>query len=86
MYITNGTWLVNLLLNKLMKWKAHQELAPKWSPFKSIMIQKMDAILHLHQEHSAKVHGTTENIHTRLENIKTRLSLRNLQDPDEGDP
>jgi len=49
------------------------------------MIQKMDAMLHLHQEHSAKVHSSLENITTWLENIKTRLTLSNLLNPDEDE-
>ena len=39
------------------------------------MIQKMDAILHLHQEHSVDVHSSLKNIQTRLSNIEARLSL-----------
>ena len=44
------------------------------------MIQKMDAILHLHQEHSAEVHSSLENIQTRLTNIEARLSLNDLDE------
>ena len=36
--------------------EAQQELAHQWNCFESLMIQKMDAILHLHQEHQAEVH------------------------------
>jgi len=43
------------------------------------MIQKMDVILHLHQEHQAKVHSSLENTTTRLGNIEIRLSLSNLK-------
>ena len=57
---------------------AQHELAPQWSPFESLMIQKMDAMLHLHQEHLVKVHISLENINTRLKNRETKLSLRNL--------
>jgi len=49
------------------------------------MIQKLDAILHLHQEHQAEVHSSLENITTRHENIETRLSLSNLLTPDEDE-
>ena len=57
-----------------------QQAAPQWSPFESLMIQKMDAILHLHQEHSAEVHSNLESIQTRLTNIEARLSLNDLDD------
>jgi len=49
------------------------------------MIQKMDGMLHLHQEHSADVHNTLENITTRLENTKIRLTLSNLLNPDKDE-
>jgi len=49
------------------------------------MIQKMDVILHLHQEHQAKVHSSLERIATRLENIETRLSIGNLLNQDEDE-
>ena len=42
--------------------QAEEQAAPQWSPFESLMIQKMDAIFHLHQEHSADVHSTLEKI------------------------
>jgi len=58
--------------------EAQQEPAPQWNPFESLMIQKMDAILHLHQVHQAEVHSSLENITTRLENIEPRLSLSNF--------
>ena len=45
----------------------------------------MDAMLHLHQEHSAEVHNSLENINTRLENIETRHDFSNLPNPDEDD-
>ena len=62
-----------------------QELAHQWSPFESLMIQKMDAMLHLHQEHLTEVHSSLENITTQLENIETRLTLSNLLNPDEDE-
>ena len=65
--------------------KALQEPAHQWSHFESLMIQKMDAMLHLHQEHSAEVHSLLENITTRLENIENRLTLSNLLNPDEDE-
>ena len=65
--------------------EAPQEPTHQWSHFESLMIQKMDAMLHLHQEHSAKVHSSLENITTWLENIKTRLTLSNLLNPDEDE-
>jgi len=49
------------------------------------MIQKMDAMLHLHQEHSADVHNTLENITTWLENRETRLTLSNILNPNEDE-
>ena len=49
------------------------------------MIQKLDAILHLHQEHQAKVLNSLENITTRLKNIEIRLSLSNLLNPDKDE-
>ena len=64
--------------------EAQQEPMHQWSPFESLMIQKMDAMLHLHQEHSVDVHNTFENITTRLKNIETRLTLNNLN-PDEDE-
>jgi len=45
----------------------------------------MDVMLHLHQEHSADIHSTLENITTRLENIETRPTLGNLLNPDEDE-
>ena len=65
--------------------EAQQEPAHQWNPFESLMIQKMDAILHLNQEHQADVHSSLENITTRLKNIETRLSLSNLLNPDEDE-
>ena len=47
------------------------------------MIQKMDIMLHLHQDHSTGVHSSLENITTQLENIETRLTFNNLINPDE---
>ena len=65
--------------------EALQELGHQRSPLESLMIQKMDAMLHLHLEHSAEVHSSLENITTWLENIKTRLTLSNLLNPDEDE-
>ena len=65
-----------------MEEEAQQEPTHQWNPFESLMIQKMDVSLHLHQ---AKVHSSLENITTRLENIETRLSLSNLLNPDEDE-
>jgi len=65
--------------------EAPKELTHQWSPFESLMIQKMDVMLHLHQEHSAKVHSSLENITTRLENIETRWTLSNLLNPGEDE-
>ena len=50
------------------------------------MIQKMDVMLHHHQEHSVEVHSSLENITSRLENIEIRLTLSNLLNHDEGEP
>jgi len=38
--------------------EAQQEPAHQWSPFESLTIQNMDAMLHLHQKHSTNVHNT----------------------------
>ena len=65
--------------------EAPQEPAYQWSPFESLMIQKMDAMFHLHQEHLAEVHSSLENTTTRLENIETRLTLSNLLNLDEDE-
>ena len=65
--------------------EAQHESAPQWSLFESFMIQKMDVMLHLHQEHSAEVYSFLENITSRLENIETRLTLSNLFNHDEGE-
>jgi len=65
--------------------EASQEPALQWSPFESLMIQKMDAMLHLHQEHSAEVHSLLENIANQLENIEIRLTLSNLLNLDEDE-
>jgi len=51
--------------------EAPQEPAHQWSPFESLMIQKMDAMLHLHQDHSTEVHSSLENITTRLKTLKS---------------
>lgn len=50
------------------------------------MTQKMDAMLHFHQEHVVDVHESLDNINTRLGNVENRLSLRNLEDLDENHP
>jgi len=65
--------------------EAQQEPAHQCSPFESLMIQKMDAMLHLHQEHSVDVNSTLENITTRLENIETRITLSNLLNSDKDE-
>jgi len=65
--------------------EAQQEPVQQWSPFESLMIQKMDAMLHLHQEHSVDVHSTLENTTTRMENLGTRLTLSNLFNPNEDE-
>ena len=65
--------------------EAPQEPAHQWSPFESLMIQKMGVMLHLHQEHSTKFHSSLENIIAWLENIETRLTLGNLLNPDEDE-
>jgi len=70
-------------INK-MEEEAQQKPA-QWNPFESLMIQKMDALLYLHQEHQAEVHNSLENITTRLENIETRLSLSNLLNSNEDE-
>ena len=44
--------------------EAQQEPTHQWNPFESLVIQKMDAILHLHQEHQVDVHSSLENITT----------------------
>jgi len=68
-----------------MEEEAQQEPTQQWNPFESLIIQNLDAILHLHQEHQVKVHSSLENITTRLKNIKTSLSLSNLLNPDEDE-
>ena len=65
--------------------EAPQEPAYQWSPFESLMIQKMDAMFHLHQQHSVEVHSSLENITTLLENVETRLTLSNLLNLDEDE-
>ena len=52
-----------------MEEEAQQESSQQWNPFESFMIQKLDAILYLLQEHQVEVHSSLENITTRLENI-----------------
>ena len=72
-------------MDEEVEFEAPQELAHQWSPFESLMIQKMDAMLHLHLEHSVEVPNSLENITTRLENIEIRLTLSNLNlDEDEA--
>ena len=78
------TWNMDLM-DEEAEAEATQEPAHQWSPFESLMIQKMDAMFHLHQEHSTNVHSTLDNITTRLENIETRLTLSNLLNPDEDE-
>jgi len=65
--------------------EAPREPAHQYSPFESLMIQKMEVMLHLHRKHSAEVHNSLENKTTRLENIETRLTLTNLLNPDEDE-
>ena len=65
--------------------QAEQQAAPKWSPFETLMIQKMDAILHLHQEHAADVHSSLESIHTRLNTIEARLAITDLDETTRDD-
>ena len=65
------------------KVEAPQEPTHQWSPFESLMIQKMNVMLHLHQKHLADIHSTIENITTQLENIETRVTLSTLLNPDE---
>ena len=65
--------------------KAPQKLVHQWSPFEFLMIPKMDAMLPLHQEHSAKFHSSADNIITRLENFETRLTLSNLLNPNKDE-
>ena len=65
--------------------EAQHEPTPQWSSFEFLMIQKMDAMFHLHQEHLAKVHIYLENITSRLENIETRLTLSNLLNFDDNE-
>ena len=65
--------------------EARQEPAQQWNPFESLMIQKLDVILHLHQEHQVEVHNSLEKITTRLENTETRLSLSNLLNTNENE-
>lgn len=66
--------------------QAEQQEAPKWSPFETLMIQKMDAILHLHQDHAADVHNCLDSIENRLNNIETRLAISDLDEiiPDDN--
>ena len=65
--------------------EAQHEPTPQWSLFESLMIQKMDVVLHLYQEHLDEVHSSLENINSRLENLETRLSLSNLHNHNEDD-
>ena len=65
--------------------KAQHEPAYQWSLFESLVIQKMDAMFHLPQEHSTKVHSSLKNVTTQLENIETRLALSNLLNLDEDE-
>jgi len=67
------------------KGEAQRNPAHQWNPFESLMIHKLNVILHQHQEHQAEVHSSLENITTRSGNIETRLSLSNLLNPDEDE-
>ena len=60
--------------------QAEQQEGPRWSPFETLMIQKMDAILHLHQEHATDVHNCLDSIDNRLNNIETRLAISGLDE------
>ena len=60
--------------------QAEQQEGPRWSPFETLMIQKMDAILHLHQEHATDVHNRLDSIDNRLNNIETRLAISGLDE------
>lgn len=42
------------------------------------MIKKMDAILHLHQDHAAAVYDRFDSLENRLNNIETRLAISDL--------
>jgi len=42
--------------------EAQQEPTHQWNPFESLMIQKMNAILHLHQERQVEVHSSLETL------------------------
>lgn len=57
-----------------------QQREPQWSPFETLMIQKMDSIIHIHQEHAAEVHGSLESIQNCLTNIETHLSLNEFDE------
>ena len=65
--------------------QAEQQEEPRWSPFETLMIQKMDALLRLHQDHSADVSNRLDSMDTRLNNIETRLALTDLDDIDPND-
>ena len=65
--------------------QAEQQAEPRWSPFETLMIQKMDALLCLHQDHFADVSNRLDSLDTRLNNIETRLALTNLDDIDPND-
>ena len=65
--------------------QAEQQEEQRWSPFETLMIQKMDALLCLHQDHSADVSNRLDSMDTRLNNIETRLALTDLDDIDPND-
>ena len=71
-------------MEEAMAQAEHQE-EPRWSPFETLMIQKMDALLRLHQDHSAEVSNRLDSMDTRLNNIETRLALSNLDETDPND-
>ena len=64
-------------IEEAMAQAEHQE-EPRWSPFETLMIQKMDALLRLHQDHSTDVSNRLDSMDSRLNNIETLLALSEL--------
>ena len=60
--------------------QAEQQEESRWSPFETLMIQKMDALLRLQQDHSAEVYNRLDSMESRLNNIETRLALSELDE------